>query len=62
MVFEKLGSLRYHAIWAYTIIVTPAILFDKIPLESVEAVAAVLSPFALVITADLIKHRNDTIA
>jgi hypothetical protein len=59
MVFEKLGNLRYHALWAYTAIVLPSVLLDKIPVENVEALAAILAPFALVITADIVKHRND---
>lgn len=59
MVFEKLGSLRYHALWAYAAIVAPAILLDKIIVNDVNSFAAVLAPVALVITADIIKHRND---
>jgi len=60
MVFEKLGSLRYHALWAYTIFITASVLLDKIVLSSDQAVAAIVAPLALVITADLVKHRNDT--
>ena len=60
MVFEKLGNLRYHATWAYTIFITSGVLLDKIPVESIQAVGALVAPLAFVITADLIKHRNDT--
>ena len=60
MVFEKVGTLRYHALWAYTAIITPSILLDKIPIDSVNALIAVLAPVAFVITADVVKHRNDS--
>ena len=59
MVFENLGSLRYHALWAYSGIVAALIIFDKVDVSSVESAAALLAPFALVIAADLAKHRND---
>lgn len=61
MVFEKLGSLRYHALWAYAIFITSTVLLDKIVLATEQAVAVIVAPIALVITADLIKHRNDTV-
>jgi hypothetical protein len=45
MVFENKGSLRYHALWAYTGISALALVLDKIPLPDVQA---------------LVKHRNAT--
>ena len=58
MVFEKIGRLRYHALWAYVLIVLPSILLDKIEVSTVEGLTLVLAPIALVITADIIKNRN----
>jgi len=59
MVFENKGSLRYHALWAYTGISAIALLLDKIPLPDVQALSVVLGPLGGVILADIVKHRND---
>ena len=58
MVFELAGRLRYHALWAYTALVGLFIGLDKIPIETVEGLAIVLGPIALVISADIVKNRN----
>tara|TARA_R110002012_G_scaffold168585_1_gene332116 strand:- start:445 stop:636 length:192 start_codon:yes stop_codon:yes gene_type:complete len=58
MVFEQVGRLRYHALWAYVGIVAPAFLLDKLPLTDLQGIAAILAPLALVLTADIVKHRN----
>ena len=58
MVFEQAGRLRYHALWAYTGIVAPAFLLDKLPLTDIQGIAAILAPIALVLAADVAKNRN----
>jgi hypothetical protein len=58
MVFENKGSLRYHALWAYTGISALALVLDKIPLPDVQALGVVLGPLGGVILADIVKHRN----
>lgn len=60
MVFENKGSLRYHALWAYTGISALALVLDKIPLPDVQALGVVLGPLGGVILADIVKHRNTT--
>ena len=60
MVFENKGSLRYHALWAYTGISALALVLDKIPLPDVQALGVVLGPLGGVILADIVKHRNAT--
>lgn len=52
------GKLRYYALGAYTGLLALFVVLDKIVLNEVSAVAA-LAPIAAVITADIIKHRND---
>lgn len=52
------GNLRYYALGAYTGLLALFVLFDKIELDAMTAVAA-LAPIAVVITADIIKHRSD---
>ena len=59
MVFENLGSLRYHALWAYSGIVAALVIFDKVDISSVESAVALLAPYVLVISADIAKHRSD---
>ena len=58
MVFEQLGRLRYHALWAYTAITALAIGLDKVIIDDLQAFAVILAPIAFVITADIIKARN----
>ena len=58
MVFEQAGRLRYHALWAYTAVVALSIGLDKIVVSDIQALAVILAPIALVITADVIKNRN----
>lgn len=58
MVFEQAGRLRYHALWAYTAVVTLAIGLDKVIVDDINTLALILAPIALVITADVIKNRN----
>lgn len=58
MVFEIAGRLRYHALWAYTVITALAIGLDKVVVDDIQAFAVILAPIALVITADIIKARN----
>ena len=58
MVFEAAGRLRYHALWAYTILAGVFVGLDKVPLDDFNAAVAILAPIALVITADIIKNRN----
>tara|TARA_R110002167_G_scaffold100958_3_gene263296 strand:- start:1207 stop:1392 length:186 start_codon:yes stop_codon:yes gene_type:complete len=60
MVFEIAGRLRYHALWAYAGLVGLFVGLDKIPIDDLTSLAAVLAPVAFVITADVIKNRNIT--
>jgi|TARA_R100000951_G_scaffold93371_1_gene81885 hypothetical protein len=60
MVFELAGRLRYHALWAYTALVGLFVALDKIPIDDLTSLAAILTPVAFVITADVIKNRNVT--
>ncbi len=59
MVFEQAGRLRYHALWAYVAVVLPSILLDKIVVSDLQALGIILAPIAFVITADIIKNRNN---
>ena len=52
------GKLRYYALGAYTGLIALFVLFDKIELDTTTAIAA-LGPIAAIITADVIKHRNE---
>jgi len=52
------GKLRYYALGAYTGLIALFVLFDKIELDTTTAVAA-LTPIAVLIGADVIKHRSD---
>jgi hypothetical protein len=61
MVFELAGRLRYHALWAYTAIVAPAFLLDKLPITDIQGLAAILAPLALVLAADVAKNRNTVV-
>jgi hypothetical protein len=58
MVFEQVGRLRYHALWAYTALVGLVVGLDKVPIENLQALAVILAPIAFVITADIVKNRN----
>jgi len=60
MVFELAGRLRYHALWAYTALVGLFVGLDKIPVDDLTSLGALLTPIAFVITADVIKNRNVT--
>jgi hypothetical protein len=52
-----IGKLRYHALWSYTGLIAGMIFLDKLPLTS-ETAIGVLAPIALVIGADIYKHRG----
>ena len=52
------GNLRYYALGAYTGLLALFVLFDKIELDATTAIAA-LAPIAVLIGADVVKHRND---
>ena len=57
---KDLLRLRYHALWAYTALVGLFVALDKIPIDDLTSLAAILTPVAFVITADVIKNRNVT--
>ena len=50
------GNLRYYALGAYTGLLALFIGLDKITLDENTAIA-LLAPIALVLGADMIKHR-----
>jgi hypothetical protein len=52
-------NLRYFALGAYTALSGLMIFLDKIELDPVSA-AAILGPIAIVLGADVVKHRNET--
>jgi len=59
MVFENKGALRYHALYAYTGLVALFVALDKVAIESIETLVAILAPIGLLLGADIVKHRND---
>lgn len=53
-----IGKLRYHALWAYTAILSGMVFFDKLAVTP-EVATAILAPIAVVVGADIYKHRED---
>ena len=51
-------NLRYFALGAYAGLVALFVLLDKIALDDTTAIA-LLAPIAILVGADIIKHRND---
>jgi len=52
------ANLRYFALGAYTGLVALFVALDKIDLD-VNTAIAVLAPIAILIGADVLKHRKD---
>ena len=52
------GNLRYYALGAYTGLLALFVVLDKIELDTTTAVA-ILAPIAVVLGADIVKHRTD---
>lgn len=52
------GKLRYYALGAYTGLLALFVSLDKIPLNENTAIA-LLAPIAVVLGADMIKHRSE---
>jgi len=50
-------NLRYYALGAYTGLIALFVVLDKIELDATTA-AAILAPIAVVLGADILKHRN----
>lgn len=53
------ANLRYYALGAYTGLVALWTATQQIPLNETTA-TALLAPIALVVGADILKHRNNT--
>lgn len=53
------GTLRYWALGFYSALVALFVALDKIPVDQNTAVA-LLAPVALVIGADVYKHKTNT--
>jgi len=56
----QLGSLRYHAMWAYSGIIAGMVFLDKLTLTA-ETAVMVLAPIVGILSADYLKHRNDPV-
>lgn len=54
------GNLRYYALGAYTGLIALWSVLDKIPLNENTAIA-LLAPIGILIGADYLKHRNDSV-
>lgn len=52
-------NLRYFGLAAYTALVALFVGLDKVDISEPTIAAALLAPIALVITADIYKHRSD---
>ena len=52
------ANLRYFALGAYTGLVALFVILDKIALDDTSAIA-LLAPIAILVGADVLKHRND---
>jgi len=52
------ANLRYYALGAYAGLIALFVGLDKIALDDTTAIA-ILAPIALVVGADIVKHRND---
>ena len=50
------ANLRYYALGAYTGLIALFVALDKIELD-VNTAIAILAPIALVIGADMVKHK-----
>ena len=50
-------NLRYYALGAYTGLLALFVALDKVPLDQ-NTLIAVLAPIAVVLGADMIKHKN----
>ncbi len=53
-------NLRYYALAAYTGLAALFVALDKIDISDPTIAIAVLSPVAVVLGADVIKHRAET--
>jgi len=53
-------NLRYYGLAAYTGLVALFVGLDKLDISDTTVAVAVLAPIAIVITADIYKHRADT--
>ncbi len=53
-------NLRYYALAAYTVLAGLFVALDKIDISDPTIAIAVLSPVAIVLGADVIKHKNIT--
>ncbi len=53
-------NLRYFGLAAYTALVGLFVGLDKIDVSDPTIAGALLAPIAVVITADIYKHRSDT--
>lgn len=52
-------NLRYFGLGAYSGLVALFVGLDKVDISDPTIAAALLAPIALVITADIYKHRTD---
>ena len=53
------GKLRYWGLGFYTGLVALFTALDKIDVSQPEEAGALLAPIALVVTADIYKHKNN---
>ena len=53
------GNLRYYGLGAYTGLIALFTLLDKIVFDQTTAIA-LLAPIVVVISADYLKHKNDS--
>jgi len=53
-------NLRYYGLAAYAGLVALFVGLDKLDISDPTIAGAILAPIALVITADIYKHRADT--
>ena len=53
------GYLRYLGLGLYSGLVALFVSIDKLDISDPTIAGAVLAPIALVITADIYKHKND---
>jgi hypothetical protein len=54
-----MGNLRYYALGAYTGLVALFTITDKISFDDPTTAIALLAPIALLVGADVIKHRSN---
>jgi hypothetical protein len=55
------GNLRYYGLGAYTGLIALFTLLDKIVFDQTTAIA-LLAPIVVIISADYLKHKNETSA